>query len=85
MTLSVTHQNCAMQSAIGGHHTLHCPVAGVGHIIRCEAHHVIQGLHVVSLGDADLVKHSLENIQLFNLKYSIPVAALGTTLQSSSI
>ena len=81
----MSHQDCPVQCAVRGDHPLHCSVAGIGHVIRGQAHHVIQRLHVVSLGDADLGKHSLENIQLFNLKYSIPVAALGTTLQSSSI
>ena len=42
-----------VQSTIGSHHSLHRPVAGVGHIIGGGAHHVIEGLHVVHLADTD--------------------------------
>ena len=59
-----SHQDCAVQGTIRGHHPLHRPVAGIGHVIRGQAHHVVQRLHVVSLADADLEINSLENIQL---------------------
>ena len=46
-------QYCPVQSTIGSHHSLHRPVAGVGHIVGGGAHHVVEGLHVVHLADAD--------------------------------
>ena len=76
-----SHQDCAVQGTIRGHHSLHRPVAGIRHIIRGETHHVVQRLHVVSLADADLGIISLEYSDTSNSQ-NIPEVAWDTRLPS---